>query len=175
MTPPTAITTNTHWLANNNAPLEIDSLCLGTGRFLRSVLLPPLVATQQCHPACIQTRGTNFLEFMALQKEATFPVDTVLYNGSTETVFVKCFGAFSLGTPAHKDAVYQDLIHSPKIMKRYVYLCLCFVLCACACTAHNTVDAHLTSFLLFIYFLRLDATFLVLASRKLALHLPTPK
>lgn len=117
-TSPTS-STSTHWLApSDNKPYEIDCLCVGTGRFLRSVLVPPLVATQECHPALIQTRGTNFLDFMALQKEPTYPIDTVLYSGSTETVFVKCFGAFSLGTPAHKDAVYQELIHCPRIMKR---------------------------------------------------------
>jgi hypothetical protein len=128
MTPPpmttcstTSAPSSTHWLApttDNNNSYEIDCLCVGTGRFLRSVLIPPLVATQECHPALIQTRGTNFLEFMALQKDPTYPLDTVLYSGSTETVFVKCFGAFSFGTLAHKDAVYQELIHSSTVMKR---------------------------------------------------------
>ena len=108
-------TARTYWIAkshdNNNQPLELDCLCIGTGRFLRAVLVPPMIATNTCRPALIQTRGTNFIDFMAQQHDASYPVDTVLYSGVMETVFVKCYGAFSLGTPAHKDALYQELIH----------------------------------------------------------------
>ncbi|CAB9528763.1 expressed unknown protein [Seminavis robusta] len=107
-----------YWLANDSDEAkEIDCLCLGTGRFLRSVLIPPLVATNECKPALIQTRGTSFVQFMSARQtntdsKATYPIDTVQYNGETETVFVKCFGAFSLGHAPNKDALYRELIHS---------------------------------------------------------------
>ena len=76
------------WLPDDDK-IEVDCLCIGTGRFLRSVLVPPLVATSECHPALIQTRGTNFLEFMKEQSEPTYPIDTVYQDGTTETVWYK--------------------------------------------------------------------------------------
>lgn len=100
------------WLPRDDST-EIDCLCIGTGRFLRSVLVPPLVATKECHPALIQTRGTNFLEYMQQQQQTTdqaYPVDTVHQNGTTETLLVKCFGAFSWGTAEHKKAVVEELL-----------------------------------------------------------------
>ena len=100
----------TFWLPPDDDTSEVDCICIGTGRFLRSVLVPPLVATNECKPALIQTRGTNFLQFMHAQSEATYPMDTVHYDGTTETVFVKCFGAFSWGTAEHKKAVAEELL-----------------------------------------------------------------
>lgn len=112
------MTTNTHWLPPAESdPSDIDCLCIGTGRFLRSVLMPPLVATGIHKPALIQTRGTNFLEFMHRQEQneqAAYPVDTVLASGKTETHWVQCYGAFSLGTAAHKAAVQDELLSKMK-------------------------------------------------------------
>jgi len=108
---------------------DVNCLCIGTGRFLRSVLVPPLVASKVCKPAIIQTRGTNFIDFMADTDSnpamgPEYPIDTVLQSGETETVYVKCFGAFSWGTDTHKQAVQEELLSK---MKRYVISC-CVVL-----------------------------------------------
>ena len=99
---------STYWLPKGG---EVNCLCIGTGRFLRSVLVPPLVATNECKPALIQTRGTNFLSYMTEQKESEYPIDTVMFSGTTETVFVKCFGAFSWGSAEHKQAVVEELLN----------------------------------------------------------------
>ena len=100
------------------------ALCLGTGRFLRSVLVPLLQRPQKTTtttttttattmsttfdgPALIQTRGTSFVD--AIQETGgTFEVDTVLPNGTVETDVFDCHGAFSLGRD--KESVYQVLL-----------------------------------------------------------------
>ena len=91
------------------------ALCLGTGRFLRSVLVPLLqrprktttATTTFDGPALIQTRGTSFVD--AIQETGgTFEVDTVLPNGTVETDVFDCHGAFSLGRD--KESVYQVLL-----------------------------------------------------------------
>ena len=104
---------NHYWLASTvtNNLEEIDALCLGTGRFLRSVLVPALVGVG-LKTALIQTRGRSFLEFMQEQQqqskeEATYPVDTVLPSGDISTTSVPCYGAFSLGKEEDKHALVE--------------------------------------------------------------------
>ena len=97
------------------------ALGLGTGRFLRSVLVPLLqrprkttsatttttMSTTFDGPALIQTRGTSFVD--AIQETGgTFEVDTVLPNDTVETDVFDCHGAFSLGRD--KESVYQVLL-----------------------------------------------------------------
>jgi hypothetical protein len=103
--------TKNHWLAADAS--EIDCLCLGTGRFLRSVLVPALVG-MSLKPALIQTRGRSFLEYMSERSEVSYEVDTVLPSGDVGTANVPCFGAFSLGMPDDK----YDLLELVKRMKR---------------------------------------------------------
>jgi hypothetical protein len=103
---------NHHWLATDAS--EIDCLCLGTGRFLRSVLVPALVG-MNLKPALIQTRGRSFLEYMnTSSSKGSYQVDTVLPCGNVETANVPCWGAFSLGTPEDK----RDLLDLVQKMKR---------------------------------------------------------
>jgi hypothetical protein len=77
------------------------ALCLGTGRFLRSVLVPALVGAG-IETIVIQPRGRSFLEYMTKRIEKTivntFEVDTVQPDGSIVTEDVQCGGAFSLPT-----------------------------------------------------------------------------
>ena len=90
-----------HWLYPSSFPL--DCLCIGTGRFLRAVLVPILVEGGY-HPILVQPRGRSFLEFMHESSGHTYPVDTVLPDGSIQTDQVPCFGAFSWGQPSDRVA-----------------------------------------------------------------------
>jgi hypothetical protein len=106
----------THWLASPAALKEIDCLCLGTGRFLRSVLVPAL-AHGGYRPALIQTRGRTFLEYMSKRslntnnngKGGTYEIDTVLPTSNVETTEIPCWGAFSLGRDEDKEALVESL------------------------------------------------------------------
>lgn len=102
------------------------ALCLGTGRFLRSVLVPALVGAG-LKPTLIQTRGRSFMEYMAENSSSasalssssssspdkansnSYEVDTVLSDGTIVTDRVPCFGAFSVGKVADKEALWAWL------------------------------------------------------------------
>jgi mannitol-1-phosphate/altronate dehydrogenase len=106
----------THWFppdTHDGNKNNVDCLCVGTGRFLRSVLVPAMVAAG-FHPALIQTRGRSFLEYMVIRDKAvvssSYEVDTVLASGETQTDLIPCYGAFSLGRPEDKQAVYDKLL-----------------------------------------------------------------
>jgi mannitol-1-phosphate/altronate dehydrogenase len=96
----------THWLpASNDVP--VDCLCVGTGRFLRAVLVPALTLAG-LHPVLIQTRGRNFLEYMQTHPSGnSYPVDTVLPSGDILTEDISCYGAFSWGQSDDKQAFYD--------------------------------------------------------------------
>ena len=105
--------------------IDVDCICIGTGRFLRSGLVPPLVAAG-FRPALIQTRGTSFIEFMTMMQTQnsssssssnSYPVDVVHYDGSLATEDIPCYGAFSWGSVKHKQAVEEELLNK---MKRFV-------------------------------------------------------
>ena len=87
----------------------VDALCLGTGRFLRSVLVPALVGAGY-RPALVQPRGRSFLTYMneitvsSSSSSPSYEVDTVLENGQIQTDRIPCYGAFSLGTADDKKA-----------------------------------------------------------------------
>jgi len=98
----------THWLADDADPAAIDCLCLGTGRFLRAVLVPALQAAGT-HTALIQPRGRSFIDFMNKQGDGMYAVDTIFPGGGMETDRVPCAGAFSLGLPEYKQALYDFL------------------------------------------------------------------
>jgi mannitol-1-phosphate/altronate dehydrogenase len=115
----TSSSPTTHWLASPSSPLPDDAgtsanaLCLGTGRFLRSVLVPTLVGAG-LRPALIQTRGRSFLEFMsASATNNTYPVDTVLPSGDIQTDDIFCWGAFSLGRAEDKEFLVKEFL--PKL------------------------------------------------------------
>eukprot|EP00980_Cylindrotheca_fusiformis_P017288 scaffold5347_cov130-Cylindrotheca_fusiformis.AAC.10 len=125
----------THWLpSSSSSSLQNDdddsgtstfsanALCLGTGRFLRSVLVPSLVGAG-LRPALIQTRGRSFLEFMNEQSNTsddddnnnTYPVDTVLPSGDIQTDTIPCWGAFSLGQAKDKEYFLKEYLVSKQL------------------------------------------------------------
>lgn len=83
----------------------IDSICIGSGRFLRAVLAPALVAAN-LKPIIVQTRGTSFMKYCSSRKtdedRLTYEVDTVLHNGEIKTDAIVCYGAGTLGTDEGK-------------------------------------------------------------------------
>jgi hypothetical protein len=105
-------TTTTHWLwKDDDASMqEINALCLGTGRFLRSVLVPAMMGAGNIKPCLIQTRGRSFLEYMLKRSDVgTYEVDTVLPSGDIDTQEIPCYGAFSLGGKEDKHALVEVL------------------------------------------------------------------
>lgn len=123
--PPHQADAPTHWLPSpqrqqqlhqkddgQDVVVVVDALCLGTGRFLRSVLVPALVGAGY-HPALVQPRGRSFLTYMhentaeseiSSSSSSPYEVDTVLENGQIQTDHIPCYGAFSLGTEEDKKA-----------------------------------------------------------------------
>lgn len=101
---------------NRQPPPLPTSICVGTGRFLRSVLVPLLPPPV----VLLQTRGQSFVEYMQERQRhsstdpstTTYEVDTVLPTGVIRTETVACAGAFSLGRD--KTSVYTVLL--PKIL-----------------------------------------------------------
>jgi hypothetical protein len=106
----TSAAMTTHWIPTGTNPSDIGCLCFGTGRFLRSVLVPALNKAK-IPTALVQTRGRSFIEYMHRQAEngRYYSVDTVLPTGEIETDQVACAGAFSIGTVADKQAFYDFL------------------------------------------------------------------
>lgn len=99
------------------SPSEVDCLCIGSGRFLRSVLVPALNAAGH-KPAVIQTRGRSFLDYCAAGADASgansgaplkYEVDVVEYDGTVATQIVDCCGAGTLGTEEGRDEVMELL------------------------------------------------------------------
>lgn len=103
-------------------PGDVDCLCIGSGRFLRSVLVPALNAAGH-KPAIIQTRGRTFLDYCAAAKEGVadsdansdcdaplkYEVDVVEYDGNVATQVIDCWGAGTLGTDEGRDEVMRVL------------------------------------------------------------------
>ena len=96
---------------------EIECLCIGTGRFLRSVLVP--VLAQRVGPtatALVQPRGRAFLEFMKQQQEeqhgntiGSYPVDTVLQD-SVQRDYVSIGAAFSWGNEQDRQVFFEECL-----------------------------------------------------------------
>jgi hypothetical protein len=107
--------TRRHTSSDDDCLKDVECLCIGTGRFLRAVLVPLL---QHHHTVIVQPRGRSFLEFMQKQQQQQeeannnnnmYPVDTVLRNGQVETEYVACAAAYSWGREQDKQAFYQHL------------------------------------------------------------------
>ena len=98
-------------------PSKINSLCIGSGRFLRSVLVPALNSAG-FRSAIFQTRGRSFLEYCLEKKETlegstnkdsggsgdflSYDVDTVGFDGVVSTEYIPFYGAGTLGSQAGK-------------------------------------------------------------------------
>lgn len=104
----------TSLLPPNESQSHIDSICIGSGRFLRSVLVPALIAAH-LKPIIVQTRGRTFMDYLGSSSNThtenvsnsipyvwEYEVDTVEFNGEISTVRIPCYGAGTLGTPESK-------------------------------------------------------------------------
>ena len=105
---------STHLLCPN--PSSIQALCLGSGRFLRSVLVPAL-SHLDFSTAILQTRGRSFLDYTRDNIdnytfkndddddlfEYSYPVDTVHVNGDIETESISYGAAGTLGSLEGKE------------------------------------------------------------------------
>lgn len=105
---------SSYWIANEDKnDIELNCICVGTGRFLRSVLLPVIVSAGY-NPALIQPRGNSFVDYMKRRSRSlqsnSFEYDTVLPSGVTVTSEIPCYGAFSFGTELSKKAIYDVLL-----------------------------------------------------------------
>ena len=98
---------------NLNDISSINAICIGSGRFLRSVLVPALLGCD-LKPAIIQTRGRTFMDYCKERYKngnvLTYEVDTVEFDGKTTTETVPCYGAGTLGTEEGKNDVCQKLL-----------------------------------------------------------------
>ena len=73
---------------------DASAVCIGTGRFLRAVLVPALHELG-CGVVLAQTRGTSFCAHMAECTE--YEVDTVATDGSVQTARLPVAACGSLG------------------------------------------------------------------------------
>mmetsp|Transcript_3410 Transcript_3410/g.5015 ORF Transcript_3410/g.5015 Transcript_3410/m.5015 type:complete len:628 (-) Transcript_3410:58-1941(-) len=121
---------------------HIHALCIGSGRFLRSVLVPALIAAGNdndnggyLNPVILQTRGRTFMDYCHARQSQTsnnsnssnsntsgsdflnYEVDTVQHDGQVSTDIISCSGAGSLGTVDSKMAVLKDLLPHLKILR----------------------------------------------------------
>mmetsp|Transcript_47618 Transcript_47618/g.136995 ORF Transcript_47618/g.136995 Transcript_47618/m.136995 type:complete len:518 (-) Transcript_47618:260-1813(-) len=94
------------------APLEeaafskVSAVCLGTGRFLRAVLVPALTELGE-EVVLAQTRGTSFGTYMQRLKSRCYEVDTVQHDGSVVTAAVPVAACGSLGTEEGRAAFME--------------------------------------------------------------------
>lgn len=88
---------------------SIDALCIGTGRFLRAVLIPILTRNGvQNSVVCVQPRGRSFLDYMArVVTDGSYEIDTVLRDGSLESSLIPVAGVFSWGDQEMTTAFYE--------------------------------------------------------------------
>ena len=112
---------------------KVDSICLGSGRFLRSVLVPALNAAS-IRTAIFQTRGSSFLEYSintftgnsdgdneGISNFLSYEVDTVEYDGTVKTENVYYDAAGTLGSDAGKESAMKLL----EEMERQVFYFYC--------------------------------------------------
>ncbi len=91
---------------------EINAICIGSGRFLRSVLVPLL--SSHSKPCVFQTRGRTFLD--SFKNDAvdndnmTYPVDTVEFDGTTTTSDIEIYAAGTLGTADGRSQLMNILV-----------------------------------------------------------------
>mmetsp|Transcript_43577 Transcript_43577/g.100404 ORF Transcript_43577/g.100404 Transcript_43577/m.100404 type:complete len:525 (-) Transcript_43577:92-1666(-) len=80
------------------------AVCLGTGRFLRAVLVPALVHAGE-EVVLAQTRGTSFGKHVAQQSPSrSYEVDTVRSDGTVDTQKTPIAAVGSLGVDAGRKA-----------------------------------------------------------------------
>lgn len=104
------------------APLDeaafsrVSAVCLGSGRFLRAVLVPALQELG-CDVVLAQPRGSSFGEYVARRIQAgagpTYEVDTVLTDGTVQISTYPVAACGTLGTEAGREAFMSlpSLLH----------------------------------------------------------------
>ena len=114
----------THWWHDDYAAgsrtdndATLDCLCIGTGRFLRAVLVPVLTRRHSSTVVLVQPRGRSFLDGMLLttssnnnDKAGTYEMDTVQRDGSVETTHTPVAGVFSWQSAATTAAFYTHAL-----------------------------------------------------------------
>lgn len=88
------------------------AICIGTGRFLRAVLVPVLRQLGLDVFLC-QTRGESFVQAM-VQSNGTFVVDTVNVDGSISTDSYEICGVSSLASAESKHLLLDSVVHQMK-------------------------------------------------------------
>jgi len=100
---------------------RVSAVCLGTGRFLRAVLVPALQELG-CEIVLAQARGNAFGEYVAARLAkgagATYEVDTVLPDDSVRTTTHPVAACGSLG----KEAGRAAFLRLPPRLPRLRYL-----------------------------------------------------
>ena len=106
---------------------DVDAICLGSGCFLRSVLVPFLSSNMK--PAVFQTRGSNFLnsfeehyprddcDGVGVVPSLCYPVDIVQFDGSTEISDIKIYAVGTLGSPDGKFQLMEGLVVGTKQLR----------------------------------------------------------
>ncbi|KAG7378209.1 hypothetical protein PHYBOEH_000457, partial [Phytophthora boehmeriae] len=90
-----------------------DSICIGSGRFLRCVLVPTLRAAGSS-VVVAQTRGTSFATACA-NAQGTYEVDTIQKDGSVQTEEIQVEAVGSLGDAEGRKAFMQLPSKLPKL------------------------------------------------------------
>ena len=96
---------------------DIDAICIGSGRFLRSVLVPFLSSNSKV--AIFQTRGRTFLDSIKQQTEVpsyhlSYSVDTIEFDGSTTTSNINICAAGTLGNEDGKSQLLDGIVTAMK-------------------------------------------------------------
>ena len=121
----------------------VEAVCIGTGRFLRAVLVPALTEIG-CEVVMAQARGNSFVEHMASRRLGygargagrTYEVDTILQDGQVLTNSYPVAAVGSLGDAAGR-AVFMEL---PKRMKQLRYIGLGLTEAGIAHNGRSIVD-----------------------------------
>eukprot|EP00930_Biecheleria_cincta_P083632 TRINITY_DN73167_c0_g1_i1.p1 TRINITY_DN73167_c0_g1~~TRINITY_DN73167_c0_g1_i1.p1 ORF type:complete len:961 (-),score=156.45 TRINITY_DN73167_c0_g1_i1:112-2955(-) len=99
---------------------KVTSVCIGTGRFLRAMLVPAL-KEMGGEIILAQTRGSSFGQYMASRlPERTYEVDTVLQDGQVVTSYLPVAACGTLGKPDCRSAFMRLPEQLPNL--RYVGL-----------------------------------------------------
>lgn len=98
---------------------RVSSVCIGTGRFLRTVLVPALVELGG-EVVIAQTRGKSFGQYLMGRPDRTYEVDTVLRDGVVLTACYPVAASGTLGEPDGREAFMRLPAQLPRL--RYVGL-----------------------------------------------------
>ena len=98
---------------------DIDAICIGSGRFLRSVLVPFLSSNSKV--AIFQTRGRTFLDSFKQQTKAppnhlSYSVDTIEFDGITTTSNINICAAGTLGNEDGKSQLLDRIVTTMKFI-----------------------------------------------------------